>query len=93
MKRKSGRPSILRRIEELETRLTDGSGLVPHSPQWLAFWMRQYYLMETGQKHVQLTLDAVRAIMNAIPDDYYEDDPERTSASLVERAESVAART
>ena len=92
-KRKAGRANLLRRIEELESRSVDGSGLVPDTPQWLAFWMRQYYLMETGQKHVQLTLDAARAIMNAIPDDYYEDDPERTSASLVERAESVAART
>jgi hypothetical protein len=36
MKRKSGRSNLLRRIEELETCSVDGSGLVPHSQQWLA---------------------------------------------------------
>jgi len=68
-KRKSGRANILRRIEELETRLTDGSGLVPDSPQWLAFWQEQFHLFETGQPHVQLTLEGVRAVMQATPDE------------------------
>ena len=69
MTRKSGRGNILRRIEELESRSVDGSGLVPHSPQWLAFWQQQFHLYETAQPHAQLTLEAVRAIMQATPDD------------------------
>ncbi|MGO9232074.1 MAG: hypothetical protein ACLQKA_23000 [Bryobacteraceae bacterium] len=67
MQRKLGRSNLLRRIEELETRWVDGSGLAPHSPAWLEFWQRQVHLYDTGQPHVQLTLDAVRAIMQASP--------------------------
>jgi hypothetical protein len=66
--RKSGRPNILRRIEALESRMVDGSGLIPDSPEWLAFWQRQVQLYETGQDHVPLTLESIRAYMQAIPD-------------------------
>ena len=66
--RKSGRANILRRLEALESRTVDGSGLVPHSPEWLAFWQRQFHLYETGQEHVPLTLEGVRAVMQATPD-------------------------
>ena len=69
MKQRSGKANLLRRIEELESRSVDGSGLPPHSPQWLEFWQQQFDLFETGQKHVRLTLEAVRAIMQATPDD------------------------
>ena len=69
-KRKLGRSNLLRRIEELETRWTDGSGLVPDSPEWLSFWQEQFHLYETGQEHVPLTLEGVRAVCQAIPDDY-----------------------
>ena len=65
MKRKSGRGNILRRIEELESWSVDGSGLVPHSPQWLAFWQEQFRLYDAGRPHVQLTLEGVRAVMQA----------------------------
>ena len=47
----------------------DGGGLVPHTQQWLAFWQRQFHLYETGQDHVRLTLEGVRAVMQATPDD------------------------
>jgi hypothetical protein len=69
MLRKSGRVSILRRLEALESRTVDDSGLVPDSPEWLAFWQRQFHLYETGQEHVPLTLEGVRAVMQATPDD------------------------
>ena len=69
MRRKSGRASLLRRIEELETRLTDGSGLVPHSPEWLEFWQRELEKSAAGQKYVRLTLEAARAICQATPDE------------------------
>jgi hypothetical protein len=68
MVRKSGRANVLRRIEELESRSTDASRLVPHSPAWLAFWQRQVHLYETGQEHAPLTLEGVRAVMHATPD-------------------------
>ena len=68
MLRKFGRVNILRRLEALESWTVDGSGLVPHSPEWLAFWQRQFHLYETGQEHVPLTLEGVRAVMQATPD-------------------------
>ena len=63
--RRSGRANLLRRIEELESRSLDESGLVPHSPAWLTFWQRQVGLYEIGQEHGPLTLEGVRAIMQA----------------------------
>ena len=68
MRRKFGSANLLRRIEDFESRSVDGSGLVPHSPAWLESWQRQVRLYETGQPHVQLTLEAVRAVLRAIPD-------------------------
>jgi len=68
MRQRSGRSNVLRRIEELEARLTDGSGLPPNSPQWLEFWQEQFHLFETGQKHVPLTMEGVSAVMQAAPD-------------------------
>ena len=69
MRRTAGRANILRRIEELESRTVDCSALVPQSPEWLAFWQHQFHLYETGQEHVPLTLEGVRAVMQATPDD------------------------
>jgi hypothetical protein len=69
MLRKSGRVNILRRLEALESRTVDDSGLVPDSPEWLAFWQRQFQLYENGEEHVPLTLEGVRAVMQATPDD------------------------
>ena len=69
MNRRVGKGNILQRIEALEARSTDDSGLVPDSPEWLAFWQRQFQLYENGEEHVPLTLEGVRAVMQAIPDD------------------------
>jgi hypothetical protein len=80
MRRKSGRANVLRRIEELEARSIDGSGLAPHSLAWLAFWQRQVHLYETGQEHIQLTLEGVRAVMQATPDDAYDGTAEEALA-------------
>ena len=74
MKRIGGRVNLLRRIEELESRSVDRSGLVPGSPQWLAFWQEQFRLYDTGQPHAQLTLEGVRAVMQATPDQPYASD-------------------
>ena len=69
MRRGSGRSNILRRLEQLESRWTDGSRLVAHSPEWLTFWLSQYQLYVAGQAHVRFTIEAIRAIMQAIPDE------------------------
>jgi hypothetical protein len=68
MRRRSIGTSIVRRIEALESRSVDGSRLIPHSPEWLAFWQRQVQRYENGQRAVRLTLEGVRAVMQATPD-------------------------
>jgi hypothetical protein len=73
MLRKRGRSSLLRRLEELEARSTDSSRLVPHSPEWLEFWLRQFHLYNTGQPYVTFTIEAIRAIMQATPDEDADD--------------------
>ena len=69
MKRKTGKANLLRRIEELEARTLDGSGLIPHSPEWQAFWHREVILCFAGKPHVPPPLEAVRDyIQNSPPD-------------------------
>ena len=67
MKRKLGRANLLRRIEELESRSVNGSGLAPHSPAWLEFWQRQLHRFENGQADTRLPLEAARTIMQDSP--------------------------
>ena len=81
MRRKPGRSNLLRRIQDLESRSVDGSGVVPRSPAWLEFWQRQVHLYENGHPHVQLTLEAFRAVMQAIPDEGNGGDPATTRAA------------
>jgi hypothetical protein len=66
MNRWARKGNVLHRIAALEARFTDDSGLAPHSPEWLVFWQRQIYLDTT--EHVRLTLEGVRAVMQATPD-------------------------
>ena len=68
MRQKPRRANVLRRIEELESRSVDDSGLIPQSPEWLAFWQQQVHLYENGEEHVPLTLEGVRAVLQATPD-------------------------
>ena len=68
MNRRVGKGNVLQRIEALEARSTDDSGLAPQSPEWLAFWQQQIQLYENGEEHVPLTLEGVRAVMQATPD-------------------------
>ena len=80
MKRKPGRSSLLRRIEELETRLTDSSGLVPHSPAWLEYWRRQLYNGMAGQPCVKVPIEAFRAIVRASRDEGDKGESEKARA-------------
>ena len=75
VKSNGGRSGLRRRLEKLESRLTDTSGLVPLSTAWLEYWDREIYNYMTDRPHVPLTLDGARAIM------HYADNP----ASLVGR--------
>jgi hypothetical protein len=75
MNRKSGRSNLLRRIEELEARVTDHSGLAPKSQEWLEYRDRQVYHYMRHEPHDPLTLEGAHAMMS------YCDDP----ASLVGR--------
>lgn len=76
MLRKRGRGNLLRRIEELEGRLTDESCLLPNSPEWLAFWLHQYRLSEIGKPFIRIPLEAARPVINAVLDDDASDDME-----------------
>jgi len=79
MKRKSGRSNLLRRIEELEARWTDGSGLEPHSQAWLEYWDRQVYNYMTDQPHAPITVEGLRAIM------HYCENPASLVGSIAEK--------
>jgi len=70
MKRRVGKGNILQRLEALEARSTDVSGLVPHSPEWLEFWIRQVELYMANQEHVPLTFEGIRAYMQSVPDNF-----------------------
>ena len=62
--------NLERRLRKLEgNRDLDPSGFSPHSPEWLAFWQQQVRRYEVGDEHVRLTLEGLRAVMQAIPDD------------------------
>ena len=83
MNLRSGKANLLRRIETLESRSVDGSGLPPHSPQWLEYWQRQVELYMAGEPHAPLTLQGVRAYMQSVPDDALE----TTDGEVLETAE------
>jgi hypothetical protein len=62
--------NLERRLRKLEgNRDLDPSGFSPHSPEWLAFWQQQVRRYEVGDEHVRLTLEGLRAVMQATPDD------------------------
>jgi hypothetical protein len=57
---------LQRRLKKLEAVLTDPAGLVPHTPKWLAYWDRQFYLYMTGQDLNAIwhsSIAAYRAVM------------------------------
>jgi hypothetical protein len=84
MQRKPSRSNILRRLAELETRFTDCSGLVPHSPGWMEFWTHQFHLRDAGQECMLFPLEFIRAWVQSSPPDgedtsEYEDDYQAAS--------------
>jgi hypothetical protein len=54
------------RLKKLEAQLTDRTGLVPHSPKWLAYWTEQLAKIFAGQEITErIPLEAVDAILAA----------------------------
>ena len=41
-------PNLRRRLRKLEAHLLDSSGLVPESPEWIAYWMRKIEKLGTA---------------------------------------------
>lgn len=60
--------NLERRLRKLERFLTDSSGLIPHSPAWMEYWMKELEdaieRRESGQKK-PIPLEAIRAWMRA----------------------------
>ena len=44
-----------RRIQKLESRFTDATGLVPHSKEWFEHWNRKIDQVIAGEKNVDLS--------------------------------------
>jgi hypothetical protein len=57
--------NLQKRLQKLEAELiTDESGLVPHSEEWLHYWMQWLRDLNEGKKQPEkIPLDALRAIM------------------------------
>jgi hypothetical protein len=55
----------LRRLERVNEASSDGSGLAPHSPEWVHFWARWADLRAAGEepKPECIPLEAFRALV------------------------------
>ena len=60
--------NLSRRLKKLEALLTDDAGLVPGSPQWLAYWTQRADKILQGDDEIrgcQIPLEVVDAILEA----------------------------
>ena len=59
--------NLERRLRKLEANLTDGSGLAPHSLEWLQYWDREICAFMKDPEHrwpkELFPLDAFEAVM------------------------------
>lgn len=63
-----GMSNLLRRVRTFETRLTDLSGLVPHTEDWLANWKQRIERLLGGQGQGdagRIPLEAIDALVAA----------------------------
>jgi hypothetical protein len=63
--------NIARRLRRLEEKLTDGSGRVPHTPEWTAYWMAEmdrFVARDHAGPRLNVPLEALCAWMRAQPD-------------------------
>ena len=74
---------LQRRLGRLEAALTDPVGLVPHTPKWLEYWDRQYFLFLTGQDRNAIWLSSIAAY-RAVMKYAYESPSSLTGRALCE---------
>lgn len=55
--------NVLRRLQKVERQLTDRSGFVPHSQQWLEYWAQRLDGIVTGTDGGPIPLQAFRAVI------------------------------
>jgi len=63
--------NLQRRLNKLEARLTDSSGLVPYSEKWLDYWQRSIDRWSDDpdfRSGELMPLEAARAIIRRAPD-------------------------
>jgi len=55
------------RLRKLEVQLTDHSGLIPHSPRWVAYWTERIRKLDSGQEGIRelIPFAAARAFLQA----------------------------
>jgi len=57
--------SLRRRLQKLESQLTDSTRLIPYSEEWLKYWEQKIYRVLTGLEEPppgKIPLDALRAV-------------------------------
>ena len=77
--------NLQRRLKKLEAlRVTDPSGLVPHSQKWLEYWERQVQLYATDQlpKGFLFPLEALDAVIRNTGDSAFDDLDSRSRNSF-----------
>jgi hypothetical protein len=57
--------NLVRRLDRLEARLTDGSGCVAHSEAWLTYWTRHAERLLAGEDVAKLPLAVFDALLAA----------------------------
>jgi hypothetical protein len=57
--------NLQRRLKKLEALLTDDAGLLPGSPQWLAYWNERAERILSGEVKGIIPLAVVDAILEA----------------------------
>jgi hypothetical protein len=63
--------NLQRRLKNLESLLTDPSGLIPHSEKWLEYWQRwidRWSDDPSFRPRERMPLEAARAIIARAPD-------------------------
>ena len=64
--------NLQRRLNNVETLLTDPTGFVPHSEKWLDYWdgwLEEWASDQGFRPRERMPLEAARAIIARAPDD------------------------
>lgn len=56
--------NLVRRLRKLEERLTDATGLVPHSEAWFAYYEDQFARWEVGEEFPCIPLAVIDRIID-----------------------------